>query len=232
MPLPSVTWSTLKSEIGLRLNDTAHSKYSATLLLTLVNDALRHFASVHTGLASDFTITGDGTTYTFDLPQNIVDTETAGVFSVQWTDQEWIAEDRYWQNRKFPSTSRDTSSQPLRYILWPVQQISFTRVPGNGDAVIAHYVAYYPDVIDDTSVINVPVWAREAIKCYVCAEALAPGAVKASQLRQYQSRREAGNPEDNPLQRQSESFAKQYYQRLAEHRPPMYKHDVSPESYR
>jgi len=229
---PSITWGTLKTQIGRRLNDVTHAKYDADLLLDLVNDALIHFAGVHTGLKSDFDITGDGTTYEFDLPQNIVDTEHAGIYAVQWTDQEWLREQPFWHGMKFPSSSRDTDSSPVAYTLWPASKITFGRVPSSGDAITLHYVAYYPDVAIDASPILVPFWAREAIKCYVCAEALGPGSVKASQLRQYQSKREAGKPEDNPLLMRADRFALRYYQILSEHRPPQYRQDVSTEDFR
>ena len=229
---PSITWATLKAEIGRRLNDTSHSSYGADLLLDLVNDALRHLASAHTGLASDFTITGDGTTYAFSLPSNIVDSENSGVYAVQWTEQRWLEEQPYWHGMQFPSSSRDTGSSPNAYTLWPVDRISFGRVPGSGDTVTLHYIAYYPRVIGDTSTILVPVWAREALKCYVCGQAMCPGATKAAKLRQYQSRREAGKPEDNPLRVQGEAYMLRYYQMLAEHPRPQYRQDVSAEDFR
>ena len=227
-----LTWATLKAQIGRRLNDEAHTKYGADLLLDLVNDALIHFASVHTGLKSNFDIPGDGVNYQFDLPQNIVDSENAGIYAVQWTNQEWLQEQPYWHGMKFPSTSTTSSSSPVAYTLWPASKITFGRIPAVGDTIVLHYVAYYPDVIDDTSTMPVPKWAREAVKCYVCAEALGPGSVKAAQLRQYQSRREAGKPEDNPLLKRADRFALRYYQILSEHRPPQYRQDVSAEDYR
>lgn len=230
--MPSTTWTILKAQIGRRLNDESHAKYGAALLLDLVNDALIHFASVHTGLASDFTLTGDGSTYVFDLPSSLVDTEHAGVYAVQWTEQEWLREVPYWHGMRFPSSDRDTSSSPKGYTLWPYGKISFGRVPGSGDSIILHCVVHYPTVTVDGSYILVPFWAREAIKCYVCAEALGPGSVKAAQLRQYQSRREAGRPEDNPLLKRADRFALRYYQILSEHRVPQYKQDVSTEVYR
>ena len=230
--MPSIEWSTLKAQIGRKLNDPTYSKYSEQLLLDLVNDALIHFASVHTGVKSDFDIVGDGEAYSFDLPDNIVDTEQAGVYGVELDDQTWLREQPYWAGMQFPSDTRDTDSSPVAYTMWPTDQISLTRVPSLDEVVALHYVAYYPEVTDDTSVITVPYWAREAIKCYVCSEALGPGSVKTAQLRQYQSRREAGKPEDNPLLARADRFVLRYYQILAEHRTPQYKQDVSTENFK
>ena len=220
---PSVTWSTLRAQIARKLNDTGMQRYTADLLMDGINDALRAFASTHTGLASDFEITGDGSTYTFDLPSNIVDSEHAGVYAVQWTEQRWLYEEKYWPAMELPSSTRTTSSAPLAYFLWPVGKISFTRVPGNGDTITIHYVAYYPAVTGDASQILVPVWAREAVKLYTCAEALAPGSAKTANLRQYQSRREAGKPEDNPLLVLAKHYLARYEQILASHPLPQYR---------
>jgi hypothetical protein len=207
-------------------------KYSASILLDGVNDALRAFASAHTGLASDFTITGDGTTDTFSLPSNIVDSEHAGVYAVQWTNQEWLREERYWPGASYPSTSRSTTSVPRAYVLWPVGEISFTQVPGSGDTITVHYVAHYDDVVDTNSVISIPNWSIEAIKLYAAAVALAPASTKASELGQYKSRREAGKPEDNPLLRLSMHYMDRFYQILSTHPMPQYKLDSMPGDYR
>jgi hypothetical protein len=230
--MPSITWGTLKAEIGRMLDDPAHGTYSETLLLDGINAALIAFASTHTGIASDFTLTGDGSTYTFDLPSNIVDQEHAGVYAVEWIDQEWLREEKFWHGTQLPSTSRTTTSIPRAYALWPVGKISFFQVPGNSDTITLHYVAHYDDIVDNNSTIAIPFWAREAVKRFVVAYALAPGYMKTGRLRQYQAKREAGDPEDNPLLRAAEHHMKRYHEILAVHRVPQYKQDLWAEDYR
>jgi len=218
----SVTWAALKAQVGRKLDDPTYAKYTAALLLDVVNDALTAFAATHTGVASDFPITGDGTTYEFALPADIVETEGAGVYAVHWKENTWLARREYWPGGVWPNTARSTTSNPLGYILWPQGRISFSRVPVADQAVTVHYVAYHPLVEDDNSSITVPRWALEAIKLYVAAVALEPSSTKAATLGQYKSRREAGGPEDNPVLRLAEHYMQRYYEILAAHATPQY----------
>jgi len=219
----SIPWSTLRTSIALKLNDSTLQRYSADLLLECANDALLAYAATHTGVASDFSITGDGETYTYDLPGDIVDAGNAGVYAVQIPYQEWLREEKYWPGVRWPSTSRSTTSKPNAYVLWPTGKISFTQIPGTDAAITVHYVAYYPVIVDTDTAITVPVWAREAIKLYAAAAALEPASTKAGQLGQYKSRFESGKPEDNPLLRLSEHYMHRYYRLLQAHPVPQYR---------
>lgn len=219
----SITWSTFRAAIAQKLNDPTMGRYGPELLLGCANDALVAFAATHTGVASDFTVTGDGTTYTYDLPEDIVEAGNAGVYAVQYPDQEWLREEKYWPGVRWPSTARSTSSRPKAYVLWPTGKISFTQIPVASASITIHYVAYYPAVVDTDSVITVPVWAQEAIKLYAAAAALEPASTKAGQLGQYKSRFESGKPEDNPLLRLSEHYMHRYYRLLQAHPVPQYR---------
>lgn len=218
----SVAWGTLKAQLARKLNDPDHRKYSSDLLLDAVNDALAAFASAHTGLASDFTLTGDGETYEFSLPPDIVEEEGAGVYAVLWQENTWLRRLEYWPGRAWPYPERTTTSLPLGYILWPQGKISFSRIPLDGQEITLHYVAYYPEVTNDNSLITVPRWAREAIKLYAAAVVLEPSSTKASRLGQYKTRQAAGDPEDNPLLRLAEHYMRRYREILASHPTPQY----------
>lgn len=215
-------WATLKAQIRRKLDDTGSTnKYGDSLLLDAVNDALQAFAATHTGILSDFFITGDGSTYEWDLPGDIVDEEGAKVMAVHWQKSEWLTEIPYWPGEAWHDTTITTSSRPLGYLVYGLK-IRFTRIPVDEQKVTLHYVAHYPEVTDDTSMITVPRWAREAVKLYAAAVALEPASVKASNLGQWKDRSESGTPEDNPMLRQSEYFLKRFYEILAAHQPPQY----------
>lgn len=221
--MASITWATLKAQIQRKLDDTAGKKFDPdTLLVDCVNDALAAFAATHTGVASNYEITGDGTTYVFDLPSDIVDEEGSKVVAVHWKQSVWLTELEYWPGRAWPSTSATTTSNPLGYVLWPTGKIRFSRIPVTSQVVTLHYVGHYPTVTGDSSVITVPRWAREAIKYHACASALDGQSIKASTLGQYKSRMEAGDPEDNPVLQQARYFMRRYYDILAAHPTPQY----------
>lgn len=218
----AVLWSVLKAQIGRRLQDPSHNRYGETLLLDAINDALLAFAASHTGAASTFEIEGDGETYEFSLPSDIIEEESAGVYAVHWKYNEWLRMLEYWPGSQWASTSRSTTSTPLGYILWPQGKISFSRVPEDEQVITVYYVAYYPAVVNDDSVITVPKWAEEALKCYACALALEPGSTKAGNLAQYKQRRDSGDPEDNPLLELSKYYMDRFWQILSTHRTPQY----------
>jgi len=218
----SVTWGVLKGQIARKLNDPENKKYSEEVLADAVNDALLAFAASHTGVASDFDLEGDGETYQYDLPPDIIEEEGAGVYAVHWEENTWLARLEYWPGEAWPNTERSMSSNPMGYVLWPTGKITFSRIPADEQVVTIHYVAYYSEVANDDSLIAVPKWALEAIKLYAAATALEPASTKAGALGQYKSRREAGEPEDNPLLRLAEHYLKRYYEILAAHQPPQY----------
>ena len=228
----SKTWSTLRTEIARKLNDPSMATYTAAMLLDAVNDALSAFAASHTGVASDVTLTGDGTTYTFDLPTDMVDSENAGIYAVQWKEQEWIYPERFWWRVKWPATERSTTSKPKAYVLWPRGSISFTQIPGSGDAIILHYIAYYEEVLVVGDIIDVPRWAFEAIKCYVCSVTLSAAFAKSANIRQWNQREDSGEPEDNPLLRLAKYYMTRYFNLLTMHPEPQYNQDIQPEDYR
>ena len=152
----ALTWATLKGQIARKLNDPTYKSYSEELLMDAANDALVAFAAAHTGLASDFEITGDGSTYQFDLPDNIVDEEGAKVYAVHWQKNTWLQEIEYWPGSVWPNQTITTTSRPLGYTLWPAGKITFSRVPTSGQVTTVHYVAYYDEITGDDSTIQVP----------------------------------------------------------------------------
>jgi len=220
--MSSITWSTLKAQIARKLKDPSYNKYDETLLMDAVNDALSAFAADHTGVASDFTVTGDGSTYQYDLPDDIVDAEGAGVYAVHWEENTWLAEIEYWPGRAWASTTRSTASRPRAYVLWPTGKITFTRIPSTSQVVTIHYVAHYPTVVGNSSLITVPRWAREAIKLYVCARAMEPVSSQTADLARWKSRRDSGTPEHNPMRLMCEYYMQQYWERISRHSPPQY----------
>ncbi len=220
----STTWSVLLEQIGRKLNDESHATWSEDLLKDCVNDALRALASTHTGYASDFEITGDGTTYQYDLPSNIVQTPDAGVYAVLWDQDEsaWIEKLEYWPGTAWESSTRSTTSNPLGYVLWPQDQISFSRIPESGQEIVVHYVRHFNEVVGGATVINVPTWALEAVKLYACAVALEPMTTKTGKIARFKTRRESGDPEDNPVLLLVQHYMDRYDRILRAHSAPQY----------
>lgn len=221
------TWGTLKPQIARKVNDPDYATYTEDLLLDMANDALISFAANHTGLAKDHVITGDGEAYEFDLPADIVANE---VFAVHWGGNTWLRLLEYWPRTSWSSDQRRFLSGPMGYILWPTDTISFTRIPSNGQEVTMHYVAHYPPLEHDESPVTVPKWALEPIKLYTAGAVLEIFSVTAGEVRQYNTKRDSGHPEHNPMLRLSQHYMRRYWEILAQRPVPQYsKLVMSPE---
>jgi hypothetical protein len=152
----------------------------------------------------------------------MVEDEGAGLHAVHWKDNQWLEETEYFPGMAWASATRSTTSSPVAYILWPQGKISFSRVPASGQTIKLYYVAYYPAIVDDDTLITVPRWAEEPIKLYSAASAIESKSVKTGNLRQYNTKRDAGSPEDNPLLRLAEHYMARYERILAEHPIPQF----------
>jgi hypothetical protein len=218
----SVTWGTFKASLARRLGDTTYDTYSEALLKDAVNAALEQFATLHTGVASTFDLSGDGSTYEYSLPSDIIESEGACLYAVHWKDQIWLRRIEPFPSTEWPSTKRSTTSRPAGYMLWPASKINLTRTPEDGQTVELYYVAHYPEVVDDDTLITVPRWAREPVTLYCMAIAAESIAMDTGELAQYKSRRDSGDPEDNPLLRLAEHYIKRFYHLLSMHPVPQY----------
>ena len=205
-------WSTLKLQIGRKVNDPTATKYEDSILDN-ANDALRLFATIHTGVASVSTITGDGETTQFPLPENCVDSGENQVIGVYNSDDDlWLAEVRFLPNEELKTG----------YYLWPQGYINFNPYISDGEEYDVHYIAYYNVIDGDDSTIDVPQWAIEAIKLYAAGRTLEDAASKMALLGQFRTKVDSGNPEHQPILRLAEGYIKQFWDIIDQHRAPQY----------
>jgi len=72
------------------------------------------------------------------------------------------------------------------------------------------YYAFYKNVATDADVPGVPLWAEWALCNLAIAYMLIPLAIGVADLRRYETRRDAGQPEDNPSRIQADWHVKRY----------------------
>ena len=205
-------WSELKVQIGRKVNDASLTK-NALSILDNANDALRLFASMHTGVASVSDITGDGETTQFPLPSNCIDSgenQVYGVYDV--TGDKWLTEVSF-----FPNTHLEVG-----YYIWPNGYINFNPFITDTYIYRVYYIAYYDVIVDDDTVINVPQWAYEAIKMYAAGRTLEDQASTMALLGQFRTRVDSGNPEDQPILRLAQGYIQQFWDIINSHRAPQY----------
>jgi hypothetical protein len=208
------TWGAFKLEIGGKINNPRVTKPAlAASLLNNANDALRLLAAQHTGCASTFTITGDGSTTQYSLPTNCLDNESSGVYAV------YDALAGVWMKQVtfFPGEALG-----LGYYVWPSGSINFYPAPSDGYDINVYYVAYYDEIVDDNSNIAIPVWAYEAIKLYTAGRTLEDQASQMALLGQFKTKVDSGGPEDQPIMRLSERYIQQFWEILNSYPAPQY----------
>lgn len=204
----ATVWAALRAQILMKL--PSDRKFTEGELLVAIATALKAFAAAHTGYASVSTYPADGVTVEFPLPDNNIGTEDAVVGVM--VGPAWMRRAYVW-----PSDALEARNT---YLLWPGGTIRFP-VPPSKDLTV-YYVAFYPSPETDDSVITVPSWAEEALAYYAAAKLLERIAAKTAQLGAFKSRKEAGDPEDNPILRLVEHYYRRYKSILAAHPPPQY----------
>jgi len=195
-------WGTLRLIIGRKVNDPTALKYAGSILDN-ANAALRILASIHTGLASVSTYTGDGETTQFPLPGNAISVQ--GAYHVD--DDVWLTEIDF-----FPGKSLEEG-----YYIWPNGYINFNPYIDDTDVIRLYYNAYFPEIVSDSSEILVPQWAYEAIALYAAGRTLEDNSAQFSVLGQTRTRIDSGNPEHQPILRLAERYISQFYDLINQH---------------
>lgn len=206
-----VTWGTFKYEIARIVNDKQATKF-ANDLLACTNDALRLIASVHTGVASIYTIIGDGATASFPVPENAVEAPEGvrirGIYDTY--NEEWLTEvDVLPGNSSYEG-----------YMVWPDGVIKFDPAPTSDREYSVYYVAYFNPIDTDDSVIDVPRWILEAIKLYSAARVLQSPVSQLALLANFRTKVDSGNPTHNPMLDLSKYYMEQFWELLNAHPAP------------
>lgn len=93
---------------------------------------------------------------------------------------------------------------------WPTGTLRFVDVVGRVDV---EYYAYYRTIRtadDDSALVRIPKWALYPIVLLAAYYCMVPESVTASQLGQWDSTIDSGNPEHNPLMKQARFFWERY----------------------
>lgn len=106
-------------------------------------------------------------------------------------------------------TDYGTGTTGNSWLLYPDNTITFTNEMGS-DGGTLFYAAQWEYPVDDTDIIEPPVYANTAIVLYMASHMLLSDASSAGSLAQYKAKIDSGDPEDNPLQRLSEMFLRRF----------------------
>jgi hypothetical protein len=208
-----ISWGVLKSYIldGLLQVSTTSSTttevtddivYTSAQLLTWARWACSE-VSYHTAQAAQERYLGDGVTKKWLLPPLMIDAieKTALVMYDDGKTQNFLPPLKVRPDLVFANGHSQRA-----YYEWPMGTLSLAFIVPNGQSVTLDYFKIWTPPTDDNSIMEFPQWMEMPFAYFVAAYAMEPVGVQASRIRQWNRKQDSGNPEHNPLHRQTEHF--------------------------
>ncbi len=149
--------------------------------------------------------TSDDGGYTFTLPSDFYQVEgivetitTSNTTSNSTYSGNTKIYGRYSPLQTFQAKEMPDYSQNY-WMLFPFGNITFTTQILSGANAKMFYAATWTKPTDDAEVIETPEYALTALSLYAASNCLLGKAVAAANIRQYGTKVDSGNPEDNPM---------------------------------
>ena len=92
-----------------------------------------------------------------------------------------------------------TKSQQVWWHLFPQGKITFNQAIKPVQGALIYYAANWAKPIQDSDVLEIPDYAITALTYYAASDILLAKAITSASVRQYNTRVDSGNPEDNPV---------------------------------
>jgi hypothetical protein len=184
------TWTQINTELGVILEDTAAVSYSSDLRIACFNRAMEYFAVTHTALFKTASATAD-TSYMIAYPEDFLDIPDGGVEVLWKTKSRWLEMQELIPGTAIPKEGYAKMHNGIRLFTTEFEEIKLW------------YFSKYPSVVNGNSTILLPAWSHWAVMNLACAYMLYPGMMNQQLLRQFQTRRDAGSPDDNPPRTQA-----------------------------
>lgn len=182
------TWGDLTAELDTLMDDETKTSYPESLRIAAFNRALEYFAVTHTALLR--TVTASASAYAegalIGFPADFLELPGGGVQIASSDRFTWL---------------EPAAISPGDYVSGDGYMVMAAGVYLHNAAIRdarLWYYGFYDRVSSEASVINVPPWAEWAVLNLAISNCMYPLMVGQSNLRQFQMKREAGSPEDNP----------------------------------
>lgn len=192
---------------------TTKERYTPAQMLIWARWACAEISFYHAQTAS-IEFDGDGATYAWALPPNVVDSiERTGLVALKdGITVSYLRPIREIASTIFPI---GTGANVKGFIEWPSGVLSLGFVPSNNQKIIVSYFKVWDPPVDDNSILDFPHWMEQPYAYLIAANAMNPFGTVAAQVRQWNQRQDSGHPEDNPLNKQSRFFLDQAMRLLA-----------------
>ena len=186
------TWKNISDEISTLLRDPGKESYSESLRMACWSRACDFFAITHTALFKSVTATASSESvgWLVDYPIDFIEMPSGGVQLEKESNRRWLE----------PATINPGTEGDINGYLQMSNGIFFT---GEYDSVSLWYYANYTKPTGDSTLLDVPKWAEWALINLTMGYMMYPLMMSQAMLRQFQQKREAGSPEDNPPRTQA-----------------------------
>jgi len=187
--MPTI-WTQIDTELGVILEDPSSVSYGSSLRIACFNRAMEYFAVTHTALFKTASATANAD-YVVPYPDDFLDLPDGGV-EVLWKDKRrWLEMQEMIPGTALPKEGYAKMHNGIKLFTLEFEELKLW------------YFSKYPAVVNGNSQILLPAWSHWAIINLTCAYMLYPGMMNQQLLRQFQTRRDAGSPDDNPPRTQA-----------------------------
>lgn len=204
----SLTWAELRTQAKRLLQDnksTGTPRWSNDQLLDYASWALNSLCA-HTALATATGFTCDGVASAFTLPNNFYEevTRSGAVYIDDGFSVSYLNPVPIWKH----------AGALNGYYLNPSNILNTVMVPSNGSILTIYYFASYPIPVNDNDLILAPAWATAALVFAIGSYAHSSYATKTASIRQWNTKSDSGNPEQNPIEDMSRVYYERYQMEL------------------
>jgi hypothetical protein len=192
------------------LSDPEQGAYDSELFLNSLASALDAILPWFPKTAIS-TITGTGA-YTYTLPDDYYRIETC----VNDADGEMLPSAMLISGNFRGDDIQGTND----WIEYPHGSITFSKSLDTGQSYTLFYLAHWtrPTInSQDEEVLETPDFLDTALALYTTAQMLLPQAVSASEVRQFNTRVDSGNPEHNPMQESTKFLLRLFNDEMNRH---------------
>ncbi|MGC9423771.1 hypothetical protein [Vibrio sp.] len=156
-------------------------------------------------------IEGDGS-YTYDLPEDCYEVETV----LSDADGEMLP-----KAMLIPTHFRGDNIEGTNdWIEYPHGSITFSKALTVGETYTLYYLAHWTKPTSSTNLstpLETPEYVSNALALYTTAQMLIPAAISASEVRQFNTKVDSGNPEHNPMQETTRYLLKMFTEEMNRH---------------
>jgi hypothetical protein len=198
------TWNEINAELLTLLGNSA-SLYTEPLRRLAFNKVMEYFAMTHTALLSGVLAAGVASdSGGADLVFADGSAAPGGMITPPCAPIHIQTADGWLEPRDF------VPGAPTAVDGYTYTGAGIKVWDGSTEEVTVWYYSFYPDIVDTSSVCLAPSWAVLPLEMLCHVFLLNPSMMAQENLRQFQTKREAGDPEDNPPRAQANFYFRMY----------------------